>query len=139
MKILIVTDAWAPQMNGVVRTLQTVRGELEKTGCEVHVISPDLFRSMPCPSYGEIRLALTTSRRVGRMIEAIAPDSLHIATEGPLGMAARPGWLWRCRRRGAPGCRLVPVARAARRCGTTRRWPDRHRRRRRRCRPHGRR
>ncbi len=89
MKILIVTDAWAPQMNGVVRTLQTVRGELEREGHEVHVISPDLFRSVPCPTYGEIRLALTTSRRVGRMIEAIAPDSLHIATEGPLGCAAR--------------------------------------------------
>jgi len=89
MKILIVTDAWAPQMNGVVRTLQTVRGELERMGNEVHVISPDLFRSIPCPTYGEIRLALTTSRRVGRMIEAIAPDSLHIATEGPLGGAAR--------------------------------------------------
>jgi glycosyltransferase involved in cell wall biosynthesis len=96
MKILIVTDAWAPQMNGVVRTLQTVRGELEKAGNEVHVISPDLFRSMPCPTYGEIRLALTTSRRVGRMIEAIAPDSLHIATEGPLGMAARR---WAIRRK----------------------------------------
>lgn len=89
MRILIVTDAWAPQMNGVVRTLQTVRGELEREGCEVHVISPDLFRSIPCPTYREIRLALTTRRRVGRMIEAIAPDSLHIATEGPLGMAAR--------------------------------------------------
>ncbi|HTU09891.1 MAG TPA: glycosyltransferase family 1 protein [Allosphingosinicella sp.] len=89
MKILIVTDAWAPQMNGVVRTLQTVRRELEREGCAVEVISPDLFRNMPCPTYGEIRLALTTSRRVGRMIEAIAPDSLHIATEGPLGMAAR--------------------------------------------------
>lgn len=96
MKILIVTDAWAPQMNGVVRTLQTVRGELEREGCEVHVISPDLFRNMPCPTYGEIRLALTTSRRVGRMIEAIAPDSLHIATEGPLGVAARR---WAIRRK----------------------------------------
>jgi glycosyltransferase involved in cell wall biosynthesis len=89
MRILIVTDAWAPQMNGVVRTLQTVRGELERDGCEVHVISPDLFRNMPCPTYSEIRLALTTRRRVGRMIEALAPDSLHIATEGPLGLAAR--------------------------------------------------
>jgi glycosyltransferase involved in cell wall biosynthesis len=89
MRILIVTDAWAPQMNGVVRTLQTVRGELEKAGHDVQVISPDLFRNMPCPTYSEIRLALTTRRRVGRMIEAIAPDSLHIATEGPLGLAAR--------------------------------------------------
>ena len=89
MRILIVTDAWAPQMNGVVRTLQTVRGELEREGCEVHVISPDLFRNIPCPTYSEIRLALTTRRRVGRMIEALAPDCLHIATEGPLGLAAR--------------------------------------------------
>lgn len=96
MKILIVTDAWAPQMNGVVRTLQTVRGELEREGCEVHVISPDLFRNMPCPTYGEIRLALTTSRRVGWMIEGLAPDSLHIATEGPLGLAARR---WAIRRK----------------------------------------
>lgn len=89
MRILIVTDAWAPQMNGVVRTLQTVRGELERAGHEVHVISPDLFRNIPCPTYSEIRLALATRRRVGRMIEALAPDSLHIATEGPLGLAAR--------------------------------------------------
>jgi len=89
MKILIVTDAWAPQMNGVVRTLQTVRAVLERAGDEVHVISPDLFRSMPCPTYAEIRLALTTSRAVGKRIEAIAPDALHIATEGPLGLAAR--------------------------------------------------
>lgn len=96
MKILIVTDAWAPQMNGVVRALQTVRGELEREGCEVHVISPDMFRNVPCPTYGEIRLALTTSRRVGRMIEAIGPDSLHIATEGPLGVSARR---WAIRRK----------------------------------------
>src|SRR6218665_513546 len=96
MKILIVTDAWAPQMNGVVRTLQTVRAELEREGHEVQVISPDLFGSIPCPTYSEIRLALTTRRRVGRMIEAIAPDSLHIATEGPLGMAARR---WALRRK----------------------------------------
>ena len=98
MKILIVTDAWAPQMNGVVRTLQTVRGELEREGCEVQIISPDLFRSIPCPTYSEIRLAITTRRAVGARIEAFAPDSLHIATEGPLGLAAPgvnrlDGWL----------------------------------------------
>jgi glycosyltransferase involved in cell wall biosynthesis len=89
MKIAIVTDAWAPQMNGVVRTLQTVRGVLEREGHEVHVVSPDLFRSLPCPTYAEIRLALTTSKAVGRRIVAIAPDVMHIATEGPLGLAAR--------------------------------------------------
>ena len=89
MKIMIVTDAWSPQVNGVVRTLQTVRAELEKEGAEIEVISPDLFRSIPCPTYSEIRLALTTRRAVGARIEAFAPDSLHIATEGPLGLAAR--------------------------------------------------
>ncbi|MDQ8758216.1 glycosyltransferase family 1 protein [Sphingosinicella sp. LHD-64] len=90
-RILIVTDAWSPQINGVVRTLQTVRAELEKEGCAVEVISPDLFHSVPCPTYSEIRLALATRRTVGARIEAFAPDALHIATEGPLGVAAR-GW-----------------------------------------------
>ncbi|MGZ8335932.1 MAG: glycosyltransferase family 4 protein [Allosphingosinicella sp.] len=89
MRILIVTDAWAPQLNGVVRTLQSVRAELERAGHDVQIISPDLFRSIPCPTYGEIRLALTTRRAVGARIERIAPDALHIATEGPLGLAAR--------------------------------------------------
>ncbi len=89
MRILIVTDAWAPQVNGVVRTLRSVRAELEGMGHEVHVLSPDLFRSVPCPGYREIRLALANAGMVGRRIAAIAPDSLHIATEGPLGLAAR--------------------------------------------------
>ncbi|HEY0114730.1 MAG TPA: glycosyltransferase family 1 protein [Allosphingosinicella sp.] len=87
MNILIVTDAWSPQVNGVVRTLQSVRSELEKMGHAVSVISPDQFRSLPCPTYPEIRLALTA--RVGRWIEAAAPDAIHVATEGPLGLAAR--------------------------------------------------
>jgi len=91
MRILIVTDAWLPQVNGVVRTLQTVSAELVEMGHEVHVLSPDLFRSIPCPTYPEIRLALATRRAVGRRIAAIDPDVLHIATEGPLGVAAR-GW-----------------------------------------------
>ena len=87
MKILIVTDAWSPQVNGVVRTLQSVRTELETMGHPVSVISPDQFPSLPCPTYPEIRLALTT--KLGRRIEAAAPDAIHIATEGPLGLAAR--------------------------------------------------
>lgn len=87
MNILIVTDAWSPQVNGVVRTLQSVRSELEKMGHKVAVISPDQFRSIPCPTYPEIRLALTAS--VGKRIEESAPDAIHIATEGPLGLAAR--------------------------------------------------
>lgn len=87
MKILIVTDAWTPQVNGVVRTLQAVCTELEQMGHQIELISPDQFRSLPCPTYPEIRLALTAS--VGTRIEESAVDAIHIATEGPLGIAAR--------------------------------------------------
>ncbi|WP_188237507.1 glycosyltransferase family 4 protein [Sphingopyxis sp. LK2115] len=89
MRILIVTDAWEPQVNGVVRTLQATIGELRAAGHEVGVISPDLFRSIPCPSYAEIRLAFAGRRAVGRRIRAFAPQAIHISTEGPLGLAAR--------------------------------------------------
>ena len=89
MKIMIVTDAWEPQVNGVVRTLQATIAELRAQGHEVGVISPDLFRSFPCPSYGEIRLALAGWRKVGRHIRAFGPQAIHISTEGPLGLAAR--------------------------------------------------
>ncbi|WP_428680479.1 glycosyltransferase family 4 protein [Sphingopyxis sp.] len=89
MRILIVTDAWTPQVNGVVRTLQATIGELRAKGHEVEVISPDLFRSIPCPTYGEIRLAFAGRRAVGRRIRAFAPQAIHISTEGPLGLAAR--------------------------------------------------
>lgn len=89
MRILIVSDAWEPQVNGVVRTLQATIGQLRSAGHEVGVISPDLFRSVPCPSYPEIRLALAGWRTVGRHIAAFAPEAIHISTEGPLGMAAR--------------------------------------------------
>jgi glycosyltransferase involved in cell wall biosynthesis len=88
-RILIVTDAWLPQVNGVVRTLTTVVHELRSMGHVVEVISPDRFRTIPCPTYSEIPLALLPRRRMVRMIEAFGPDALHIATEGPLGMAAR--------------------------------------------------
>jgi len=85
-------------MNGVVRTLTTVIAELRSRGHVVEVVSPDLFHSLPCPSYPEIRLALAGPRAVGRRIESFAPDAVHIATEGPLGWAARR---W-CLRRKAP-------------------------------------
>ena len=88
-RILIVTDAWHPQVNGVVRTLATVAGELRAMGHVVEVIGPDRFRTVPCPSYPDIRLALLPGRRIGAMIAAFRPDALHIATEGPLGLAAR--------------------------------------------------
>jgi len=89
MRIALVTDAWAPQVNGVVRTLQAITGLLARWGHEVLVISPDQYLSLPCPSYPEIRLALAGGRLIGARIEAFAPDAVHIATEGPLGLAAR--------------------------------------------------
>ncbi|NYZ11363.1 glycosyltransferase family 1 protein [Azospirillum sp. RWY-5-1] len=89
MNILIVTDAWHPQVNGVVRTIDTVRAELEKMGQTVEVIGPDRFRTVPLPTYPEIRLALGAGRRLKGMLEGLRPDCIHIATEGPLGHAAR--------------------------------------------------
>jgi len=89
MRILIVSDAWEPQVNGVVRTLKMTRRELERKGHQTGIISPLEFRSVPCPTYPEISLALTTARAVERRIDDFAPDCLHIATEGPLGWLAR--------------------------------------------------
>jgi glycosyltransferase involved in cell wall biosynthesis len=95
-RIMIVTDAWAPQVNGVVRTLSTVADELRAMGHVVAVIGPDQFRTVPCPTYPDIALSLLPRRRLVRLIESFKPDALHIATEGPLGIAAR-SW---ARRRG---------------------------------------
>ncbi len=89
MKIALITDAWHPQVNGVVRTLSAVIAELRSRGHAVEVISPDLFRSCPAPSYPEIRLALAGPRAIARRLEQFRPDTIHIATEGPLGWAAR--------------------------------------------------
>jgi glycosyltransferase involved in cell wall biosynthesis len=88
-RILIVTDAWKPQVNGVVRTLTTVVEELRAMGHVVEVIGPDRFRTVPCPTYPDIALSLLPRRRLIRMIQAFQPEALHIATEGPLGLAAR--------------------------------------------------
>ena len=88
-RILIVSDAWTPQVNGVVRTLSVVVGLLRAGGDTVEVIGPDRFPTIPTPGYAEIRLALAPRRRLRRMIEAFRPDAIHIATEGPLGWAAR--------------------------------------------------
>ncbi|MFZ1741778.1 MAG: glycosyltransferase family 1 protein [Pontixanthobacter sp.] len=88
-RIAIISDAWAPQMNGVVRTLTTTCEILRERGHQVAVISPDMFASLPCPTYPEIRLALTRPGVVARLIEQQIPDAVHIATEGPLGLAAR--------------------------------------------------
>ena len=89
MKIVIVTDAWFPQVNGVVRTLKTVGEQVERLGHRVAFITPDMFRTIPCPTYPEIRLCINAGARLSDMIAAEAPDAIHIATEGPLGIAAR--------------------------------------------------
>lgn len=88
-RILIVTDAWHPQINGVVRTLQHLADNLVATGNTVDLLTPQEFRTIPMPSYPDIRLALATPGKVGRRIEAFKPDHIHIATEGPLGILAR--------------------------------------------------
>ncbi len=88
-RILIVTDAWAPQVNGVVRTMTTVVAEVRAMGHVVEVVAPDRFCTVPCPTYSDIPLALLPRRRLARIIETFQPDALHIATEGPLGIAAR--------------------------------------------------
>lgn len=89
MRILLATDAWAPQVNGVVRTLQTTVSHLDRHGHEVRVIEPGMFRTVPCPSYPEIRLAWVPRRAVARWLDEEAPDAIHVATEGPVGMAVR--------------------------------------------------
>jgi glycosyltransferase involved in cell wall biosynthesis len=89
MKILIVTDAWEPQVNGVVRTIKSTRRELEKMGHTVDLLTPLEFRTIPCPTYAEIRLSIGAKRGVAKRIREANIDALHIATEGPLGIAAR--------------------------------------------------
>jgi len=96
LRILLVTDAWTPQVNGVVITLRNTITGLEAAGHIVETIGPDRFRSIPCPTYPEIRLALAPGRGLAKMAERFAPDAVHIATEGPLGIAARS---WSIRRR----------------------------------------
>ncbi len=94
MRIAIITDAWEPQVNGVVRTLKATRRELEHMGHEVMVVSPDLYPNLPCPTYPEIRLAVATSASVGDRLATFMPDAVHLSTEGPLCLAARR-WLLR--------------------------------------------
>lgn len=89
MRIAIVSDAWTPQVNGVVRTLTTTVAQLRLLGHQVETITPDAFTTVPCPSYPEIRLAVAPRRQVRRRLGAFAPDAVHIATEGPLGWSAR--------------------------------------------------
>ena len=98
MRIAFATDAWHPQVNGVVRSLATTVERLRGRGYRVEVIEPGRFRTLPCPTYGEIRLALGCAGGVRRMLDAFDPDAIHIATEGPIGWAARAWCLRRDRR-----------------------------------------
>jgi len=97
-KILIVTDAWAPHVNGVTRTLETHIAKLKQRGYEVTTIGPNQFTTVPLPMYPEIHLALLPRRRVAKIIEELRPDAIHLPTEGPLGWAARSV----CLERGIP-------------------------------------
>jgi glycosyltransferase involved in cell wall biosynthesis len=98
VRVLIVTDAWSPQVNGVVRTLTAMRNELRRLGDDVHMLTPEGFRTVPCPTYPEIPLSLAGPGAVARVVESVLPCAIHIATEGPLGLAARRF----CLRRGLP-------------------------------------
>lgn len=98
MRILLPTDAWYPQVNGVVRALAATVRELEALGHQVLVVGPDRFRTVPAPFYPEVRLALAPGRRLARLADDFRPDAVHIPVEGPIGLAARR----LCRRRGWP-------------------------------------
>ncbi|CAH0255130.1 glycosyltransferase family 1 protein [Roseomonas sp. CECT 9278] len=89
LRILVVSDAWFPQVNGVVRTMSIVVDHLRAGGDTVEVIGPDRFVNIPTPGYAEIRLAIAPGRRLRRLVDAFAPQVVHIATEGPLGWAMR--------------------------------------------------
>jgi glycosyltransferase involved in cell wall biosynthesis len=89
MRILIATDAWEPQVNGVVRTLTRVVSELQEIGHTVEVIHPGQFKTFPLPTYAEIKVAIGVYEPVQELFKAFEPEAIHIATEGPIGLAAR--------------------------------------------------
>ncbi len=96
MRILVATDAWHPQVNGVVRTLTMMAEAARELDAEVSFLTPKSFRTVALPSYPDLRVALPGAARIGRLISAARPDSVHIATEGPIGMLVRR----HCRRQG---------------------------------------
>lgn len=89
MRIALVTDAWYPQVNGVVTTLNKVKEHLERDGHEFLVIHPGLFKTIACPRYPEIKLSLLPGRGIRKLLAGFEPEAIHIATEGPIGLAAR--------------------------------------------------
>jgi glycosyltransferase involved in cell wall biosynthesis len=98
MRVLVATDAWRPQVNGVVRTLNSLQRATAKLGVAVEFLSPDGFPSFPVPTYPGLRLAIPSRHGIAERIEAMRPDAIHIATEGPIGFAVRAY----CRRHGRP-------------------------------------
>jgi glycosyltransferase involved in cell wall biosynthesis len=98
MRVLVATDAWHPQVNGVVRTLTSLSQSARRLGVDIEFLTPDGFRCIPIPTYPGLRLALPRRREIARRIEAAKPDAIHIATEGPIGHAVS-GY---CRRHGRP-------------------------------------
>jgi glycosyltransferase involved in cell wall biosynthesis len=98
MKIAIATDAWHPQINGVVRTYENVAENLQRNGHQVSLITPLDFFTVPCPTYPSIHLALFPREGVKNHLESFGPDAIHVATEGPIGHAAR-AW---CLKKGIP-------------------------------------
>ena len=89
MRILLATDAWEPQVNGVVRTLSRTMAECKAMGHEVQVVHPGLFKTLPLPTYPEIRLALNAYEPMQELFKDFEPEAIHISTEGPIGLAAR--------------------------------------------------
>jgi glycosyltransferase involved in cell wall biosynthesis len=89
MKVLVATDAWRPQVNGVVRTLGSLARAAAKLGVEIEFLSPDGFWTFPVPTYPGLRLALPSAKRIAERVERAKPDAIHVATEGPIGYAVR--------------------------------------------------
>lgn len=89
MKILVATDAWRPQVNGVVRTYERLADDVRAIGAEISIIAPHEFANFPCPTYPEVRLALPGYRYLRQRVDEISPDAVHIATEGPVGWMMR--------------------------------------------------
>lgn len=98
MRILVATDAWHPQVNGVVRTLTMMAEAAKGFGVDVSFLTPQSFRTIALPSYADLRVAIPIRRKIAALIEAAKPDNIHIATEGPIGFSVRAY----CRRRGIP-------------------------------------
>ncbi len=89
MRILIATDAWKPQVNGVVNTYRNLEREAARAGLDLSFLTPSGFRTLPLPTYSEIRIAMIRPNDVVKRVEQDSPDCIHIATEGPIGLAAR--------------------------------------------------